>query len=98
MCVHITESLKIFTKFRPHIDYLMYFSGGFGATSQTTNLFGSATPSTQSSGGLFGNTSTSAFGTPRPAFGGFNASTPGTGLFGQTANTGTGMFGSQGNV
>ncbi|KAG8180121.1 hypothetical protein JTE90_012136 [Oedothorax gibbosus] len=70
--------------------------GGFGVPSNTNSLFGSSTPSTQSSGGLFGNTSNSAFGTPRPGFGGFNASTPGTGLFGQNTNTGTGMFGSAG--
>ncbi|GBM73219.1 Nuclear pore complex protein Nup98-Nup96 [Araneus ventricosus] len=69
---------------------------GFGATSNTGSLFGSAAPSTQSSGGLFGNTSSSAFGTPRPTFGGFGSTTTGTGLFGQNTSTGTGLFGSSG--
>ncbi|GIY84618.1 hypothetical protein CDAR_169222 [Caerostris darwini] len=70
--------------------------GAFGATSNTGGLFGSATPSTQSSGGLFGNTSTSAFGSPRPTFGGFGGASSGTGLFGQTTNTGTSLFGTSG--
>lgn len=67
-------------------------SFGFGSTSTTGGLFGTNTQPTQSSS-LFGNTATSAFGTPRPTFGGFGTSTTGTGLFGQSTSTGTGLFG-----
>lgn len=67
-------------------------SFGFGSTSTTGGLFGTNTQSTQSSS-LFGNTATSAFGTPRPTFGGFGTTTAGTSLFGQSTSTGTGLFG-----
>ncbi|XP_022250007.1 nuclear pore complex protein Nup98-Nup96-like isoform X2 [Limulus polyphemus] len=77
----------------------------FGNPSTSGNLFGGNTQT--ASGGLFGSSSTSAFGTPRPTFGGFSSNT-GTGLFGQqqqqqttglfsqTATPSTGLFGSTG--
>ncbi|CAG4952665.1 unnamed protein product [Parnassius apollo] len=67
---------------------------GFGASTSTGGLFGN-----NQSTGLFGNTqNTSAFGAKPAGFGFGNTSTPGTsgtGLFGSTPSTSTGLFGQQ---
>lgn len=56
---------------------------GFPSASTGSGLFGSAAQPTAGTG-LFSNTSASAFGAPKPTFGGFGSSAPSTGLFGQT--------------
>ena len=75
-------------------------TGGFGANTNTTSVFGS--------GGGFGsntqtNTASSLFGSnnqPKPAFGGFGSTTNNstTGGFGSNTNTGGSMFGGNTNT